>query len=92
MEEEDSDSNIPDEEWKEPVKKYNNGKPPKAVKVQEFYTEDVDSEDKKDKKGKKKKWCHVHINFSLVPYHPLTFCLFLTSSIWNLNISTLYSQ
>ena len=55
MEEEDSDSNVPDEEWKEPVKKYNNGKPPKAVKVQEFYTEDVDSEDKKDKKGKKKK-------------------------------------
>lgn len=55
MEEEDSDSNVPDEEWKEPVKKYNNGKPPKTVKVQEFYTEDIDSEDKKDKKGKKKK-------------------------------------
>ena len=68
MSEEESDSNVPDEEWKEPEKKYNNGKPPKTVKVQEFYTEDVDSEDKKDKKGKKKKWCHVDNYFSFVSY------------------------
>lgn len=52
MEEEVS---VPEMQIEEPTKKYGNGKPPRAVKVQEYYTEEVSADEKKEKKGKKNK-------------------------------------
>jgi hypothetical protein len=42
------------EEWAEPKRKYDNGKPPKTQKVQEYYTEDSEPLDKKGKAKKNK--------------------------------------